>query len=135
MAARSPDRGSEPSPAATEARVPSGEPTAITRRAPFSDNPNVGVRGQRTQQRILDAAMRVFAEDGYHTCSIDRIAQEAECSRASFYQYFSSKEDVFLRLTGQVARQLIAATEALGPLTPEVGRDADVPERSTTALR
>jgi AcrR family transcriptional regulator len=36
------------------------------RRAPFSDNPQVGARGQRTQQRILDAALRVFGEEGYH---------------------------------------------------------------------
>ena len=47
---------------------------AIVRRAPFSENPRVGLRGQRTQQRILDAALRVFGEEGYHGCSIDRIA-------------------------------------------------------------
>ena len=45
------------------------------RRAPFSDNPHVGARGQRTQQRILDAALRVFGEEGYHQCSIDRITE------------------------------------------------------------
>ena len=37
---------------------------AIVRRAPFSDNPRVGARGQRTQQRILDAALRAFGERG-----------------------------------------------------------------------
>src|SRR4051794_10958669 len=68
------------------------EPRAAIRRAPFSDNPTVGVRGQRTQQRILDAALRVFGDDGYHQCSIDRIAKRAGCSRVSFYQYFSGKE-------------------------------------------
>src|SRR6185295_17674790 len=54
---------------------------AVMRRAPFSDNPRVGARGQRTQQRILDAALRVFGEDGYYQCSIDRIAKQAGCSR------------------------------------------------------
>jgi AcrR family transcriptional regulator len=93
---------------------------AVVRRAPFSDNPRVGARGQRTQQRILDAALRAFGEQGYHGASIDRITKLARCSRVSFYQYFASKEDVFRQLAGQVARQVSASTEALDPLTADV---------------
>lgn len=91
----------------------------VTRRAPFSANPTVGARGQRTQQRILDAALEVFGEVGYHQCSIDRIAKAAGCSRVSFYQYFSGKEDVFRHLAGNVLRQITEITEALGPVTPD----------------
>jgi AcrR family transcriptional regulator len=115
------------------------------RRAPFSDNPRVGARGQRTQQRILDAALSVFGEQGYHQCSIDGIAKRAGCSRVSFYQYFASKEDVFRSLTGQVARQMQAAVEALGPLTPDaagrqalrawVARHAEIYERYEPVFR
>jgi AcrR family transcriptional regulator len=95
------------------------------RRPPFSDNPQVGARGQRTQQRILDAALRVFGEDGYHQCGVDRITRAAGCSRASFYQYFSGKDDVLGHLVAKVGRQLDAAVEALGPLTAdEAGWDA-----------
>jgi AcrR family transcriptional regulator len=93
---------------------------AIVRRAPFSDNPRVGARGQRTQQRILDAALRAFGDQGYHACSIDRIMKLARCSRVSFYQYFASKEEVFRQLAGQVARQVGASTEALEQLTPDL---------------
>lgn len=92
---------------------------AVVRRSPFSGNPRVGTRGQRTQQRILDAALRVFGEEGFHGCSIDRITNAAGCSRVSFYQYFASKEDVFRHICGQVARQLNASTEELGPLTSD----------------
>ena len=112
---------------------------AVVRRAPFSDNPQVGVRGQRAQQRILDAALRAFGEEGYHGCSIDRITKLARCSRVSFYQYFANKEDVFRQLAGQVARQVSASTEALDPLTGDaqgwaalrafVGRYAAIHER------
>src|SRR5262245_56411719 len=115
------------------------EPDPVLRRAPFSANPQVGARGQRTQQRILDASLEVFGELGYHQCSVDRITQVAGCSRVSFYQYFSSKEDLFRHLTGQVARQLRQSTEALGPITPDpdgwatvrewVGRHAEIYER------
>jgi AcrR family transcriptional regulator len=99
---------------------PAGEPGQVVRRAPFSANPTVGARGQRTQQRILDAALQVFGEVGYHRCSIDRITKLAGCSRVSFYQYFSTKEDVFRDLAAQVGRQLTASTEALGPITPDL---------------
>jgi AcrR family transcriptional regulator len=109
------------------------------RRAPFSDNPNVGHRGQRTQQRILDAAVAVFGEEGYHQASVGRITARAGCSRAAFYQYFSDKEDVFAHLAGQVVRQVSASIEALSPITPDragwtvvrawVGRYADIFER------
>jgi AcrR family transcriptional regulator len=111
----------------------------VLRRAPFSDNPRVGARGQRTQQRIVDAALRVFGEEGYHRCGVARITELAGCSRASFYQYFSGKEDVFRHLSGQVARQLSASTEALGLVTPDgdgwrairawVGRYGEIYER------
>lgn len=93
---------------------------AVVRRAPFSDNPRVGTRGQQTQQRILDAALQAFAENGYRACSVDRITTLARCSRVSFYQYFANKEDVFAQLAGQVARQVSASTETLDPLTPHL---------------
>jgi AcrR family transcriptional regulator len=111
----------------------------VLRRAPFSDNPTVGARGQRTRQRILDAALQLFGDEGFHQCSIGRISERASCSRVSFYQYFSGKHDVFSSLAGQVARQISASTEAIDPLTPEadgwdglrawVGRYADIHER------
>lgn len=105
---------------ATDDREPQSEAAvAIVRRAPFSDNPKVGVRGLRTQQRILDAALEAFGEEGYHGCSVDRITKLARCSRVSFYQYFASKDDVFKELAGQVARQVSASTEALDPLTDD----------------
>ncbi len=99
---------------------PAEQPAVVVRRAPFSDNPNVGARGQRTQQRILDAALQVFGEVGYHRCSINRVTTLAGCSRVSFYQYFASKEDLFRELAGQVARQVGASTEALGPIRPDL---------------
>lgn len=104
------------------------EPAATAvRRAPYSDNPTVGTRGLRTQQRILDAALQAFGEHGYERSTIERISQLAGCSRVSFYQYFAGKEDVFRHLAAQVARQLRASAEALEPLTEDV--------RGWTALR
>jgi AcrR family transcriptional regulator len=116
-----PRRDPEAAPAGADDddRRDDGESDVVMRRAPFSDNPRVGARGQRTQQRIVDAALRVFGEEGYHQCGVARITELAGCSRASFYQYFSGKEDVFRHLAGRVARQLSASTEALGLVTPD----------------
>ena len=94
---------------------------SIVRRAPFSDNPVVGERGQRARQRILDAALQVFGDVGYHQTGIARITDIAGCTRASFYQYFSSKEDVFRQLAGDVARLLLATANELEPITPDAG--------------
>ena len=120
-------------------RRPDGA-VAVVRRAPFSDNPRVGVRGQRTQQRILDAALQAFGEQGYHGCSIDRITKLARCSRVSFYQYFASKEDVFRQLAGQVARQVQRVDRGARPahrrprgLGRDCGRGSRATPRSTRA--
>ena len=139
MASRPTNSDREPSPVAGRSRHPDGDPGLAARRAPFSANPLVGARGQRTQQRILDAALRVFGEEGYHQSGIERITKVAGCSRASFYQYFSGKEEVFRHLAGQVGRQLGASIEVLGPLTADadgwaairawVARYADIYER------
>jgi TetR/AcrR family fatty acid metabolism transcriptional regulator len=43
---------------------------------------------------ILDAAVRVFARKGYHTCRGGDIAEEAGVAHGLLYHYFSSKEEV-----------------------------------------
>ena len=145
MAPRLTSSGSEPPTAPADVVTHDGEAQSAVRRAPFATNPQVGARGQRTQQRILEAALQVFGEEGYYRCSIDRIAERAGCSRASFYQYFSGKEDVFHHLSGQVARQLSASSEALDLLRPDlagwsairawVARHAEIYRRYEPAFR
>ena len=95
------------------------EAVSVQRRAPFGENPAVGARGTRTQQRILRAALDVFGQDGYHACRVERITAAAGCSRPSFYQYFSSKEDLFRQLAGEVARSLFTVIEEMGDITPD----------------
>ena len=51
-----------------------------------------------TRERLLQAALRVFAEGGYGGASVDRIAAEAGFTKGAFYANFPSKESVFLEL-------------------------------------
>lgn len=47
---------------------------------------------------ILDAALRVFAEHGYHKSQVARIAREAGVADGTIYLYFNRKEDILIEL-------------------------------------
>jgi len=47
---------------------------------------------------ILDAAVRVFARQGFHTCRVADIADEAGVAYGLVYHYFSSKDEVLSTL-------------------------------------
>ena len=46
------------------------------------------------RRQILDAAVRVFARQGFHTCRVSDIADEAQVAYGLVYHYFSSKEEI-----------------------------------------
>ena len=98
-----------------------GDGVDITRRRPFGANPTVGERGTDTQRRILAAGLDVFAEVGFDGARVELITEKAGCSRPAFYQYFSSKDDVFWKLAGRLGREMVTLGDGLGTVT----RDAD----------
>jgi AcrR family transcriptional regulator len=51
-------------------------------------------RGSDKRDLILQAAVRVFAQKGYHACRVSDIAAEAGVAHGLLYHYFRSKEDV-----------------------------------------
>ncbi|MCX8556954.1 TetR family transcriptional regulator [Mycolicibacterium mucogenicum] len=52
-------------------------------------------KGQRTRQRILLAARKVFAEAGYEKATIRGIAELSGVDKASVIKHFGSKQDLF----------------------------------------
>jgi AcrR family transcriptional regulator len=52
------------------------------------------VPAEDKRQLILDAAVRVFARKGYHTCRVGDIAEEAGVAHGLLYHYFDSKEEL-----------------------------------------
>ncbi len=46
------------------------------------------------RRQILDAAVRVFARQGFHTCRVSDIADEAKVAYGLVYHYFHSKDHV-----------------------------------------
>jgi TetR/AcrR family transcriptional regulator, fatty acid metabolism regulator protein len=53
---------------------------------------------EEKRRLIIDAAVRVFARDGYHTSRVGDIAEEAGIAHGLLYHYFSSKEEVLTTL-------------------------------------
>jgi AcrR family transcriptional regulator len=50
------------------------------------------------RRQILDAAIRVFARQGFHSCRVSDIADEADVAYGLVYHYFKSKEEVLNEL-------------------------------------
>ena len=70
--------------------------------------------GQEERRRqILDAAVRAFAQKGYHACRVSDIAEEAGVSYGLLYHYFASKEDVLLSVFRETWRALIETIESV----------------------
>ncbi|MHC1728783.1 MAG: TetR/AcrR family transcriptional regulator [Syntrophobacteraceae bacterium] len=51
-----------------------------------------------TKERILDAALEVFSQKGFHTATTDEIAERAGVGKGTLYRYFETKEKLFADL-------------------------------------
>ncbi len=61
---------------------------------------------KNTRQRILEAALERFAQDGYYDTSMDDIVRQANTSKGGIYFHFPSKEEIFLGLVDEFANIL-----------------------------
>ncbi|MFQ6102325.1 MAG: TetR/AcrR family transcriptional regulator [Anaerolineae bacterium] len=80
-------------------------------------------RQRRTLARkaqILDAAAKVFAEKGFHRATTKEIADAADVSEGTIYNYFDSKEDLLIGIMGQLAEVETLPEELMGALQSDV---------------
>jgi TetR/AcrR family transcriptional regulator, fatty acid metabolism regulator protein len=54
--------------------------------------------GRGKHEKILKAAIRVFAKNGFHNSKISQIAKEAGVADGTIYLYFKNKDDILIRL-------------------------------------
>ncbi len=73
---------------------------------------------------ILDAARKIFSEKGYHEARLEDIATAAGFSKASLYNYYSDKEQIFLSLATRDFEELLIrlrkGIENSGQLLPSI---------------
>jgi AcrR family transcriptional regulator len=89
----------------------------------LSSSPGRRERKKReARDRILDAAVTLFADHGYDATTIDEIADSADCSRATVFNFFRRKSDLVLAWFEDRREELAAR---LAELDPDALRTAD----------
>ena len=78
--------------------IHSTDRSAIIREAimPLEKMKNIELSVIDKKQRILDAALEVFAQKSYHGASMSNIAKLAGVSKGLIYNYFTNKESIRL---------------------------------------
>jgi len=73
---------------------------------------------ERTRQKkdakrtaMMNAAVRVFAEKGYHAATVRDIVRDADVAIGTFYFYFPDKESLFVHLYEETADFLLQTME------------------------
>ena len=64
-----------------------------------------------TRSRILSAAERLFAEQGYNGVSMPQIAKASGITPGAIYRHFESKEDLFFEAVAERAVQALHVAE------------------------
>lgn len=62
-------------------------------------------------EAIIDAAVRVIAEFGYHNAQVSKIAREAKVADGTIYLYFENKDDVLISLFSEKMGSFISEVE------------------------
>jgi len=68
------------------------------------------------ERRILDAALKVFAEQGYSGTTMDAVAAASGLSKPTLYQYFDSKEALFQAMMLGKRDQMLTVFDHPSPL-------------------
>jgi AcrR family transcriptional regulator len=68
---------------------------------------------ERTRERIVEAAAKVFARRGYHRATVDEIASEAGFTIGALYSNFAGKEDLFLAIADRQVEERVAEVGAM----------------------
>jgi TetR/AcrR family transcriptional regulator, fatty acid metabolism regulator protein len=84
------------------------------------------IAAEDKRRLILDAAVRVFARDGFHTSPVGAVAAEAGVAHGLVYHYFSSKDALLETIFRETWTALLAALHDV--------EDSDEPAREQLRL-
>jgi AcrR family transcriptional regulator len=75
---------------------------------------------EQARARIIEGALRVFAEKGYHEATMEDVAERLHVSEGTIYLYFRSKRELFKAISNvgedQVAGIISSAIESEDPV-------------------
>ena len=83
---------------------------------PHEDGRSARARALREERRaqILDVAVQVFADKGYHGTSITDLVEAAGVARGTFYLYFDGKHVIFLELLDDLLQRFRGSVRGVG---------------------
>jgi AcrR family transcriptional regulator len=99
---RSPAEPEEPEGAARGGRTGADGPAA-------RDGQRRGSKGERTRAIIVEAALRLFRENGYEATTMRAIAKEAGVATGNAYYYYGSKEEMLQEFYARNHAEHVAA--------------------------
>lgn len=79
-------------------------------------------RKAETRRRILRAAARLFAGRGFDATTIDEIAQAADVSRGTFFNYYAEKSALIAELGDRMTDEFLGHMREAQALDAPVGR-------------
>lgn len=97
--------------------MPRRHATPETDETALPDADAVDVRDRRSRdkrERILDAAIKVFARAGFHGARVSDIASEAGIAYGLVYHYFKNKDEILATIFEEQWLGFIAAVEDIG---------------------
>ena len=74
----------------------------------------LGARARRTRTALIEAAREVFEADGVKEARVADITGKAGVAYGSFYNYFTSKEEIFREVVREVTGEMFTQTVARG---------------------
>ncbi len=86
-----------------------------------SEHPQLKHKGQpsrrerekaRKRQEILDVALELFTQKGYHNVTMHAIAEGAEFAVGTLYKFFRNKDDLYMALVLEKSKEFHDATNA-----------------------
>lgn len=69
------------------------------------------VSRERSTERILDSALKLFVRRGYVDTTIDDIAEASDLTKGAVYHYFGSKEELLLELLARIEHESMQVTD------------------------
>ncbi|HOX15209.1 MAG TPA: TetR/AcrR family transcriptional regulator [Smithellaceae bacterium] len=77
-------------------------------------------RTKNRKDRIMDAALRIFAEKSFQEATIAEISKEAGVSEATVYEYFGTKEDLLFAIPEKITNDTFEESQAVLPYIKDV---------------
>ena len=81
----------------------------------MKDNVKAGQKKKANKEKIMEAALQIFAEKGYQETTISEISKKANVADTTIYEYFDGKEDMLFSVSEKITQQSIDFTNQILP--------------------